>query len=366
MQIQIETSASDHTHLLAMAQPGLSSREKRRVFSCVIIPRYWFKRLQQLILLLLLGAYLHTEAQVQTMRQDFEDHGFGAMLPLGGVNVQGDHLAERYVSLYDGSQVKLINYKVDFNYKKSTETELELISGLKSTLKDNPTLSIREDISEIQTSRKNNKYRSLKLTTGTVNIDHFFFFRGNDVVLLRFEYKSTNQDYLSDVVASAVNQFLWLERKTVLSIPEMHARITLPGELKGVFHKAKKMVLLSLPDSNQTKYYRFRGTIEYLGEAGTYDTAKIKTALRKEISAIPASRLVYKTGLMDFEPDYLVEKYKIEFVEKGLPMEQYIFLIYTGKKMYRYTFAGANEFYYKIGQAVNPFDRLAKSIRAIN
>ena len=324
------------------------------------------KYLNKLILLVLLTFALQTQAQVQTMREDFEEHGFGVMLPLGGVNVVGDHLVERYVPLYKDSQVKLINYLVDFNYKKSTETELEFISSLKTTMKNNSKLSIREDVSEIQTSRKNNKYRSLKLTTGTVNIDHFFFFRGNDVVLLRFEYKSTNQDYLSDVVASAVNQFLWLERKTVLTIPEMHARITVPGELKGVVHKNKSTLLLSLPDSNLTKYYRFRGSIEYLGEAGTYDTAKIKTAIRKEISALPSSRLAYKTGMMDFEPDYLVEKYKIEFVEKGFPMEQYIFLIYTGKKMYRYSFAGGNEYYYKIGQAINPFDRLVKNIRVIN
>jgi hypothetical protein len=330
MQIHIEASASDHAHLLDMAQPNLARQVKRCISSFFTTRGCWCTFLQQLILLPLLGIYLQTEAQVQTSRRDFEEEGFGVMSPMNGVTVKGKHFFERYEPLYEGSPVKLINYCADFSYKKSSETELMFIQGVKATMKDDPKLSIREDLSDIQLNRNKHPYRSLKLTKGIVNIDHFFFFRKDQVVLLRFEYKSSNQDYLSDVVASAVRQFLWLEPKTVLMVPEMGARITLPGEFKGVLNKTKTTLLLSLPDSTLTRYYRFRGSIEYLGAAGTYDTAKIKAAMRKEISALPSSRLVYETGLMNYQPDYLIEQFKIKGVEKGLQMEQYMCLISTG------------------------------------
>lgn len=325
----------------------------------------WQKCLSCLVVCSILGFGLRTEAQVTTFRQDFEEEGFGVMVPLKGITVNGEHFFERYEPQYEGSPVKLINYLVDLDEKKSTETDLEYITALKGTIKNLEGLTIREDISGILKTRNNYAYRSLKLTTRSINIDHFFFFRKDQVVLLRFEYKSSNQDYLSDVVASAVNQFLWLEPKTLLTIRELGAQIKLPGELKGVLNKTRTTLLLSFPDSLKTRYHQFRGSIEYLGEAGQYDTAKIKTALRKEINALPGSRLVYNTGGMDFEPDYIVEKYKVEYLERGQQMELYVFLIYAGKRMYRYSITGANEFYYKAGTAYNAFDRLMKAIKPL-
>lgn len=322
----------------------------------------WKKGLCCLVMCSILGFGLRTEAQVTTIRQDFEEEAFGVMVPLKGITVKGEHFFERYEPQYEGSPVKLINYLVDIDQKKSTETDVEYITGLKATIKNLDGLTIREDISGVLKTRNNYPYRSLKLTTRSINIDHFFFFRQDQVVLLRFEYKSSNQDYLSDVVASAVNQFLWLEPKTMLTIKEMGAQIKLPGELKGVLNKTRTTLLLSFPDSLKTRYHQFRGSIEYLGEAGKYDTVQVKKAIRKEIDALPASRLVYKTGNMELAADYIVEKYVVEFTEKGQKMQMYLYLIYTGKRMYRYTIAGANDFYYKAGDA---FDHLLKAIKPL-
>lgn len=324
---------------------------------------YWQKHLKELIFIFFIGGCLQTNAQVLTIRQDFENEGFGVMVPLKGVTVKSEHFLERYEPLYEGSSVVLIKYLVDTDIKKSTETDLQLITALKATIQNNPGLTIREDISAVQKTRNNYPYRSLKLTTGTVNIDHFFFFRNDLVVLLRFEYKASNKDYLSDVVASAVNQFLWLEPKTVLTIKEMGARIKLPAELKGVLNKSKTSLLLSYTDSLKNRYFQFRGNIEFLGESGKYDTAKIKTVLLKEIKNLPSSRLVFTSVPIEMAPDYIVEKYRAEFIERGQEMELYVFLIYTGKKMYRYSVAGAHDFFYNKANGI--FTDLIKAIQPL-
>lgn len=323
----------------------------------------WPKRLHGFIFIFFIGFYLQTNAQVINSRYDFEKEGFCVMAPMNGVTVKSEHFFERHEMLYEGSPVVLIKYLVDINSKKSSETDLQFITALKATIQNNPRLTIREDISAVQKTRNNYPYRSLKLTTGTLNIDHFFFFRNDMVVLLRYEYKASDKDYLSDVIASAVNQFLWLVPKTVLTIKEMGARISFPPELKGVLNKSKTALLLSYADSLKNRYFQVRGYIEFLGESGKYDTAKIKTALLKEIRNLPSSRLVFTSIPINMAPDYIVEKYRAEFIEKGQEMELYVFLIYTGKKMFRYSVAGAHDFFFNKSDGV--FNDLIRAIQPL-
>lgn len=45
---------------------------------------YWQKHLKELIFIFFIGGCLQTNAQVLTIRQDFENEGFGVMGPVEG------------------------------------------------------------------------------------------------------------------------------------------------------------------------------------------------------------------------------------------------------------------------------------------
>jgi hypothetical protein len=303
------------------------------------------------------------EAQIMTSRHDFEKEGFGVMMPLKGITVNGKHFFERYESLYDGSKTKLMNYMVDIGVKKSNETELEFIATLKKTINTEGGTKIREDLSEIKKTRNNYPYRSLKLTQGLVNLDHFFLFRKDQLVLLRFEYKSTNENYLSDAIISAVNQFLWLEPKLTLEVKEIGAQVNIPGELIARLNQAKTKLMLTYKDSVLAKKTNFRGSIENLGEIGKIDTSGIKINSLKEITSLPEAKLLYRIPGIEQGTDYTVDKYQVEFVEKKQKMELYMYLIYTGKRMFRYTISGAEDYYYKTSDA---FNKVLKGIKPIS
>lgn len=314
---------------------------------------------------LLLGFFLLTpesEAQIITSRIDFEKEGFGAMMPLEGVTVNGNGFFERYEPLYKGSSTKLMTYKVDVSVKKSSETELEFLEALKKTINTGGGVKIREDLSEIKKTRNNYPYRSLKLTQGQVNIDHFFLFRKDQLVLLRFVYKSVDENYLSDAVSSAVNQFLWFESAT-LEIKEIGARINMPGELAARLNSSKNKVMLSYKDSALAKRTNFRGSIENLGETGKIDTATIKKNLLNEINSLPQGKLLFKVPGWEPIAGYIVDEYNVEFAEKNQKMEMYVYLIYTGKRMFRYTISGAEDFYYKTSDA---FRKVLKGIKPLS
>jgi CTP:phosphocholine cytidylyltransferase-like protein len=65
---------------------------------------------------------------------------------------------------------------------------------------------------------------------------------------------------------------------------------------------------------------------------------------------------------MNYGTDYLVDKYKIEFVENNIRMEMNVFHIYTANTMFRYTISGGDEYFSK---SFLFLDKMLKSIKPL-
>lgn len=313
-----------------------------------------------LMIILLISA--SAQAFIVTYRYDFEKEGFGVQLPMQGVTVKGNHFFERYEPLYDGSTTKKLNYIVDITAKNSNQTEQEFLVELKKTLGSG--LTIREDISNVKTTRYGYPYRSLKIKNGTLMKNYYFFFRDNDLVVFSFDCLLANEDWLSGDIEAAVENFMWLEQK--FDISEIGVGLKLPYEMNIGMNDSQNKVNFSLRDSEYSKKTNFSASVEFFDLNGKIDTVSIRNAVDKELKALPSTYTFdfQALGMTNFNSSHVCDKYVLYYKENGNEelMKMSIYQFYTSKGIIRFIHS---EYYSHIGKLSKHINNLLASLKYI-
>jgi hypothetical protein len=303
------------------------------------------RRAKPILVILITMLSMSADAFVVTYRYDFEKEGFGVMLPMQGVIVKGSHFIERYEPLYDGSSIKKLNYIVDITTKKSDESEVAYLDGLKKTINTNT--SIRENLSDVKTTKNGYPYRSLKTLAGKVMRDYYFFYRRDDLVVLTFECLLTSEDELSGDISSAVEHFLWLDIQ--FDMPQLSVSFKLPYEMVLGHDEANKKINFSLLDKDLLGETNFWATLEFLGPIEKIDSVSVRNAFDKELKSITFKHeFKYKRLGTKFNNNHVADCYNIEFYENGKLMEMYIYQIYTPKGIIRFVHSESRKYNAKL------------------
>jgi hypothetical protein len=308
---------------------------------------------------LLLMIFL-VSTKVQAYRYDFEKEGFAVHFPLGYVTVEGDHFFECYEPLYEGSTTKKLNYTLDFTSKYNHETELDFLIELKNTLpSDN---IIREDLSNIKTTRNGYPYRSLKIKQGNLMMNYYFFFRKDDLVVFSFQGLLAHEDWLSNDINAAVDNFIWLEQ--TIDVKEIDVRFKVPYELNSKLNDTKNKVTFSLTDPEYAKKTNFGASVEFIPINGKIDSASVRKAIDTELKA-QASTYTYDYhvfGMNKFNKDLVCDKYVLYYNEKGNEelMKMSIYQFYTTKGIIRFIHT---EYYSHIGKLSKYIENVLASLK---
>lgn len=315
------------------------------------------------LLMVLLLASAKAQTSIMTYRYDFEKEGFGVQLPLQGVTVKGNHFYERYEPLYDGSTTKKLNYIVEITTKNSNQTELEYLVELKNTLEGS--LTIREDISDVKTTRYGYPYRSLKIKSGNLMSNYYFFFRNNDLVVFSFDCLLANEDWLSGDIEAAVENFLWLEQE--FDISEIGVGLKLPYEMNIGMNESQNKVNFFLRDPEYAKKTNFSASVEFFDLNGYIDTVSIRNAIDTELKSLaPTYTYDYDVmGMTKLNSNLVCDIYVLHYYEKGNPelMKMSIYQFYTAKGIIRFIHS---EYYSHIGKLSKYIDNLLASLKPID
>lgn len=314
----------------------------------------------------LLMVFLLASAKAQTIvtyRYDFEKEGFGVQLPMQGVTVTGSHFFERYEPLYDGSTTKKLNYVIDITGKNSNQTEQEFLVELKNTLESS--LTIREDISNVKTTKYGYPYRSLKIKSGNLMKNYYFFFRDNDLVVLSFDCLLSSEDWLSGDIEATVENFLWLEQE--IDISEIGVGLKLPYEMNIGMDGSQNIVNFLLRDPEYSKKTNFSASLEFFDLNGYIDSVSIRNAIDTELKSLaPTYTYDYQVlGLTKLNSNLVCDIYVLYYYEKGDPelMKMSIYQFYTSKGIIRFIHS---EYYSHIGKLSKYLDNLLASLKPID
>jgi hypothetical protein len=312
-----------------------------------------------LMIILLISASAH--AFVVTYRYDFEKEGFGVQMPMQGVTVKGNHFFERYEPLYDGSTTKKLNYVVDVTAKNSNQTELEYLVELKKTLSN---VTIREDLSNVKTTRYGYPYRSLKVKSGNLMKNYYFYFRGNDLVVFSFDCLLSNEDWLSGDINAAVENFMWLDQ--TIEVKEIGISFKLPYEMYYGLNENKNKLTLLLTDPEYAKKTNYWASVEFIAINGKIDSASIRKAFDDELKA-QSSTFTYDfhvLGMKKVNTNLVCDKYVLYYYEDGNEelMKMSIYQFYTPKGILRFIHS---EYYTHIGKLSKYIKNLLESINYI-
>jgi hypothetical protein len=318
--------------------------------------------IRPLLLMLLLSIGLRAQGFIMTYRYDFEKEGFGAQVPLQGVTVNGTHLLERYEPMYDGSTTKKLNYMVDFTAKSSTETETAFLKALMQTLPSNS--MIRQDLSSVQFSKNGYPYRSLKTSQGNLFMSYYFFYRRDELVVLSFQCLLANEDWLSNAIQAAVENFVWLEQ--LIEVKEIGVSFKLPYEMSVALDARQKKIRLELNDPEYSNKANFWASIEFLASSGKIDTVAVRKAFDKELEA-QSSTYTYDYHIYNtrsFNPDLICDKYVLYYNEPGVEdlMKMSIYQFYTPKGILRFIHT---EYYTHRGKLSGYITNLLTSLKYI-
>lgn len=286
-----------------------------------------------LIFIMLINVSAH--AFIVTYRYDFEKEGFGVQLPMQGVTVKGGHFFERYEPLYDGSTTKKLNYVVDFTAKNSNQTELEYLEELKKTLSN---VTIREDLTDVKTTKYGYPYRSLKVKSEKLMKNYYFYFRGNDLVVFSFDCLLTNEDWLSSDIDAAVENFIWLEQ--TIEVKEIGMSFKLPYEMDFGLNENKNKLTLLLKDPEYAKKTNYWASVEFIAINGKIDSASIRKAFDEELKA-QSSTYTYDyhiLGMKKFNTNLVCDNYVLYYYKDGNEelMKMSIYQFYTPKGILRF------------------------------
>lgn len=300
------------------------------------IPKYFGGCLRPLFLMLLLSISLQAQGFIMTYRYDFEKEGFGVQMPSQGVTVNGTHLLERYEPMYDGATTKKLNYMVDFTAKNSNETEIAFLKALKQTLPGNSI--IREDLSSVRISKNGYPYRSLKTSQGNLFMSYYFFFRRDELVVLSYQCLLANEDWLSNAIQSAVENFVWLEQ--LIEVKEIGVSFKLPYEMSVGLDANQKKIRIELSDPEYSKKTNYWASIEFLPITGKIDTTAVRKAFDKELEA-QSSIYTYDYHIkstQNFNPNLICDVYVLYYEEPGVEdlMKMSIYQFYTPKGILRF------------------------------
>ncbi len=312
-----------------------------------------------LMIILLISANL--QAFIVTYRYDFEKEGFGVYMPLQGVTVKGNHFFERYEPLYDGSTTKKLNYVVDVTAKNSNQTELEYLNELKKTLSN---VTIREDLSNVKTTKHGYPYRSLKVKSGNLMKNYYFYFRGNDLVVFSLDCLLSNEDWLSNDINASVENFMWLDQ--TIEVKELNVSFKLPYELNIGFNDIEKKMIFSLTDPEYEKETNYWASVEFIAINGKIDSASIRKAFDEELKA-QSSTFTYDfhvLGMKKVNSNLVCDLYVLYYYETGNEelMKMSIYQFYTTKGIIRFTHS---EYYTHRGELFKYISNLLASLKYI-
>lgn len=303
-----------------------------------------------LMIILLISA--NAQAFIVTYRYDFEKEGFGVQMPMQGVTVKGNHFFERYEPLYDGSTTKKLNYIVDITSKNSNQTELEYLNDLKKTLSN---VTIREDLSNVKTTRYGYPYRSLKVKSGNLMKNYYFFFRNDDLVVFSFDCLLSNEDWLSGDINAAVENFMWLDQ--TIEVKEIGVSFKLPYEMNIGFNDIEKKMIFSLTDPEYAKETNYWASVEFIAINGKIDSASIRKSIDAELKA-QSSTYTYDfhvLGMKKLNSNLVCDFYVSYYYENGNEelMKMSIYQFYTPKGIIRFIHSEYYTYRVKLNKYIN-------------
>lgn len=316
------------------------------------------RRCEKTILLIII---LLISTKVQAYRYDFEKEGFAVHFPLGCVTVKGSHFFELYEPMYEGSTTKKLNYILDFAVKNSNQTELEYLNELKKTLSN---ATIREDLSNIKTTRNGYPYRSLKVKSGNLMMNYYFFFRRDDLVVFSFQGLLSNEDWLSGDINVAVENFMWLEQ--TIEVKEIGVSFKLPYEFSIGLIENKNIISFSLTDSEYAKETNFWASLEFFTLNGKIDSVNVRKAFSDELNK-QSSIFTYDFhtfGMKKVNSNLACDLYVLYYYEDGNEelMKMSIYQFYTTKGIIRFTHS---EYYTHRGKLFKYITNLLASLKYI-
>ncbi len=285
------------------------------------------------LLVLFLIFAKNSQAQVITKRFDFDKEAISVILPANGKTVTGKHFIERYETWYE--DVKKINYIVDLSTKPTSQSEIEYLEQLKKSLSGNAV--IKTDISAIKKNRRGFPYRSLKVEYGKGMRYFFFFFRGDEVALLTYQYLAKDDNYLDGTIDYAVDEFWWLDKP--ITINGTGVSFKLPYLMNIVVDEKARSLKIAFKDPELYKDTGFGATLEYINVDGKIDSASVRTLISAYLKTHqPKLTLQSKMLRTTFNTTYNADFYNIEYDVEKRRMNKNIYQIYTDKGIIRFTY----------------------------
>ena len=280
---------------------------------------------------LALGKTSH--AQVNMGRANYAKEGISVMVPAYGKTVKGKHFIEIYETWYD--DVKKINFIVDLATKPTNQSEIEYLEQVKKTLGGNAI--IKNDLSAVKMNRRGFHYRSLKVEYGKGMRYFFFFFRGDEVALLTYQYLAKDDKYLDGTIDYAVDEFWWLDKP--MSINGTGVSFKLPYSMNVTVDEKARIIKIDFKDPILYKDTGFGATLEFTSLDGKIDSASVRAAMSTYLKAHqPKITLQSKMFKTKFNDTYNSDFYRIEYDVNNRKVEKKINQIYTDKGIIRFTY----------------------------
>ncbi len=275
-----------------------------------------------------------SQAQVNMGIANYVKEGISVMIPAYGKTVKGKHFLEIYDTWYD--DVKKINFIVDLATKPTNQSEIEYLEQIKKTLSGNAI--IKTDLSTVKKNRRGFPYRSLKVEYGKGIRYFFFFFRGDEVALLTYQYLAKDDNYLDGTIDYAVDEFWWLDKP--MTINGTGVSFKLPYSMNVTVDEKAKIIEIDFKDPILYKDTGFGATLEYTSIDGQIDSTSVRAAMSTYLKTHqPKLTLQSKMFKTKFNDTYNSDFYMIEYDVNNRKVKKNIHQIYTNKGIIRFAYS---------------------------